>query len=160
MFHSQNYLVATVIHTHSPRSQICVYIETLSGPKKKIWTALNFVCQGLLSACHLGHECHRFVSPALGCQFDRSLGRVQSHQHAVERAKASLRFRQWNPHCSTIQVVLYAQYRPSIPARWITRKVCFRTNATLPFLPLYGPRKIKSLVAVDGSSGMIIYCYL
>ena len=95
MFHSQCYLVGTVIHIACKQSNmfVCVYvcvcvciyiyicvcvcniyiyiyiyhnIETLAGQRIKNGTAVNSACQGNHSACHFGHSCHRFVSPALG----------------------------------------------------------------------------------------------
>jgi hypothetical protein len=80
MFHSQCYLVATVIYIQSLRSQICVYVcvcvcvyiyiyiyvkclqyRAASRVKKyiKIGTKVNAVRQGNPSACR------RFASPAL-----------------------------------------------------------------------------------------------
>ena len=42
-------------------------IAMLAGQKKKKkGTAVNSAYQGNLSACHFGHSCHRFASPAVG----------------------------------------------------------------------------------------------
>jgi hypothetical protein len=70
IFHSQCYLVATVIHIQSLHSQICVHIHMFftterrwsdKRNKKKIGTAVNAACHGNLSSCYFGHLCHRFA---------------------------------------------------------------------------------------------------
>ena len=73
LFHSQCYLVATVIHIQSLHSQIGVCINIFfrgAGwakeiKKKKIGREVKGACQGNLSACKFGDACHRFVSPVL-----------------------------------------------------------------------------------------------
>jgi len=76
MFHSQCYLVATVIHIQSLRRHIymCVYTHYLrcggAGRLKEIQTfgtAVNAACHGKLFACHFGDACYRFASPAINC---------------------------------------------------------------------------------------------
>jgi hypothetical protein len=77
----QCYLVATVIHIQSVRSQMCVCVcthththilnnmETLVGQNNKHGTAVNAACQGILSACRFGLAWQRFVSPFIELQF-------------------------------------------------------------------------------------------
>ena len=64
MFHSQYHLVATVVHTQSLGSQVCIYktyilpnTGTLVGQKKTIWDSSE--CH-ISSVCHFGHACHSF----------------------------------------------------------------------------------------------------
>jgi hypothetical protein len=72
MFHSQCYLVATVIHVQFYaviRVYVCTHIvhsiETLVGQKKfKKWDK-RMPRAKEVSACHFGHACHRFASPDL-----------------------------------------------------------------------------------------------
>ena len=140
MFHSQYHLVTTANHIQSLRSQICVYVHThftiyrgWTGQKIKILDSIEGRMPRKSSARYFGHTCHRFVRFTLGCQFDRDLGRVQSHQHAVERKKVSLRYRQSNPHSSTIQVVLHAECRPRIPTQDNTKEFVFEKMPPCPF---------------------------
>ena len=72
MFHSQCYLVATVIHVQFYAVRhvyVCTHIvhniETLVGQKKfKKWDKWMPRAKEV-SACHFGHACHRFTSPDL-----------------------------------------------------------------------------------------------
>ena len=84
------YLVTTLIHTSSPRSQICVcvcvyvyvyiyiyiYIHThthihmvytiqrrRSSKRNKLRTSVNVACQGNIPAWRFGHASHRFCTP-------------------------------------------------------------------------------------------------
>ena len=89
MFHLHCYLVATVIHIHSVHRKICVYtythilhnLERLVGQNKFLKTGIT-----VNAACHIGHVCHRFVSPALVGQGLIIIEASQSHTdtpHAV-----------------------------------------------------------------------------
>jgi len=50
--------------------------------KQKIGTAVNAMREENLSACHFGHVCHRFTSPALECDcmkpmFNLNMGKLE-----------------------------------------------------------------------------------